>query len=248
MSDDSSPLFITTQAILDAVEALMRREVPATQRELTKLVADIKDDQEQQRAEWERLANWVQTQVQPLAQLNEAKLAERLAAPLSRHLPTPAGLEQAGKQAAQQIEAAFAAGTRQSTQQAVTGVQAAIRQLTAAAEAAITALLKAIERIPQSIPIDLLRSWGALAGVFFTGSVVATLLYASAGWFTGVSAAKYARVLDEGRAAQEERDFYRQKIATFRQEMGTVKTGKAKANLDMTNSYFPPYKPRNPEE
>jgi glycerol-3-phosphate O-acyltransferase len=128
---DSGPpptfnLFIITQEMQDKLDALLRRPTPATQAELVQFAELLKTILVRQQAEAAQLTKTVQTLLQPVAQFNEAALAQRLTAAIGPQLPTPAGLTQAGEQAGQAIQRAVQTAINQATN----SIQAFSRQVT----------------------------------------------------------------------------------------------------------------------
>jgi hypothetical protein len=200
---DSGPpptfnLFIITQEMQDKLDALLRRPTPATQAELVQFAELLKTILVRQQAEAAQLTKTVQTLLQPVAQFNEAALAQRLTAAIGPQLPTPAGLTQAGEQAGQAIQRAVQTAINQATnsiqafsRQVAADVQASTRQLTGAAGE----VRQTIETAPKSLRIDFFRTWRDVAIVAAGGGVItlflACLLYAWSGGFNKVAWADY---------------------------------------------------------
>lgn len=191
-------LFATTQEIKDKLDALLRRPTPATQAELTQFAELLKTTLARQQAEAAQLTKIMQTLLQPVTQFNEAALAQRLAAAISPQLPTPAGLTQAGEQAAQAIRQAVQTAMNQATssiqalsRQVAAEVQASVQQLTGAAGE----VRQAVGAAPKSVRIDFFRTWRDVAIVAAGGGVlmlfIAGFLYAWSGGFNKVAWADY---------------------------------------------------------
>jgi hypothetical protein len=191
-------LFATTQEIKDKLDALLRRPTPATQAELTQFAELLKTTLARQQTEAAQLTKTVQTLLQPVTQFNEAALTQRLAAAISPQLPTPAGLTQAGEQAAQAIRQAVQTAMNQATnsiqalsRQVAADVQASVQQLTGAAGE----VRQAVGAAPKSVRIDFLRTGRDMAIVAAVGGVftllIATCIYAWSGGFNKVAWADY---------------------------------------------------------
>jgi hypothetical protein len=191
-------IFATTQEINDKLDALLRRPTPATQAELAQFGEFLKTTLARQQAEAAQLTKTVQTLLQPIMQFNETALAQRLTAAISPQLPTPAGLTQAGEQAAQAIRQVVQMAVNQATnsiqafsRQAAVEVQVSARQLTDAAGG----MRQVVETVPKSVRIDFMGAKRDVAIVAAVGGVftllVASFFYAWAGGFKKVDWADY---------------------------------------------------------
>lgn len=195
---DDFNVFITTKQIGDKMDALLRRPTPATQAELAQFEQLLKTTLARQQAEAAQLTKTVQTLLQPVTQFNEAALAQRLTAAISPQLPTPAGLTQAGEQAAQAIRQVVQAVVNQATnsiqafsRQAAAEVQVSARQLSDVAGE----VRQVVGAAPKSVRIDFFRTWRDVAIVAAVGGVftllIACCIYAWAGGFNKVAWADY---------------------------------------------------------
>lgn len=191
-------LFAITKEIMDKLDALLRRPTPATQAELMQFEKLLKTTLAQQQAEAAQLTKTVQTLLQPVTQFNEAALAQRLTAAISPQLPTPAGLTQAGEQAAQAIRQVVQTAVNQATnsiqafsRQVAAEVQVSARQLTDAAGE----VRQVVGAAPKSVRIDFMRTWRDVAIVAAVGGALTLLIvsffYAWSGGFNKVAWADY---------------------------------------------------------
>lgn len=196
--------------IRDLLDTLLKRGKPVSVADLQTLIATV------------------EAKSRPTVQLSAAKVAQQLAPLLLARLPTPDNLAAAGQQVAAQIEAALSAGTAASTRQVVATVQQSTQQLTTAAE-----------RLPRSVEVDYIRSWGHVAALTLGPLAMGLLFLWIGGAFSGVAPAKYERAVQVAQAVGAERDYYQQKIQAFKKDMS--KGGKELRK--QTEQYFPVYIP-----
>ena len=224
-TNPESDIYVNISVIRDTLDTLLKRGKPASVADLQALMASV------------------EAKSRPTITLPAKEVAALLAPELLPLLPTPATLDQAGKQAAVRMEAAIQAGTAVSVQQVVATMQqllATMRESARQTTAAAAEYRAAAASAPRSVPVSFTDGWRLPTGLV-VGSVVVTLLLAWAfGAFRGVSQADYSLVYSLAKSSTKERDAYQKQVRTFRQDMSERKSKDGRELTKLAKQYFPP--------
>ena len=224
-TNPESDIYVNISVIRDTLDTLLKRGKPASVADLQALMASV------------------EAKSRPNYTLPAKEVAAVLVPELLPMLPTPATLDQAGKQAAVRMEAAIQAGTAVSVQQVVATMQqllATMRESARQTTVAAAEYRAAAAAAPRSVPVSFTDGWRLPTGLV-VGSVMVTLLLSWAGGaFRGVSQVDYNQVYRLAESSIKEREAYRKQVRTFRQDMSERKSKDRQELTKLAKQYFPP--------